>query len=136
MKLAVVGSRGFDNYDILSTVIDHLRNIYVIDTIVSGGAKGADLLSEVYAADNNIKMTVYLADWNKHGKGAGYIRNFTIWDNSDFGVAFWDGFSKGTAHSFKISEKQNKELFVFDYNKMDFYLHSKLKTKLQNVSIF
>lgn len=136
MKLAVVGSTGFDNYDLLKIVIDELREIYDIHTIVSGGAKGADSLAEVYAHDHNLKMIVFPAEWDKYGRGAGFIRNNTIWDNSDLGVAFWDGQSKGTAHSFKISEKQNKSLYVFDYIKMNFYLHEKLRKKLHQLPIF
>lgn len=126
MRLAVVGSRGFDDYEILSVVIDELRKKYDIDTIVSGGAKGADKLAEYYADLNNLNLDIYPADWDKHGKKAGFIRNIEIWKNADFGVAFWDGVSRGTAHSFEISEKQHKDLFVFDFSKMNFYLYSDL----------
>lgn len=136
MKLAVIGSTGFDNYDIMTVVIDELRNLYKINTIVSGGAKGADSLAEIYAKDHKLKLIVFPAQWDKYEKSAGFIRNNTIWDNSDLGVAFWDGSSKGTAHSFKISKKQQKKLYVFDYNKMTFYLHNELKTKIHNVVIF
>ena len=136
MRLAVIGSSGFDNYNIMVVVIDELRKIYMIDTIVSGGAKGADTFAEIYAKDNNLKLIVFPAQWDEYGKSAGFIRNTTIWDNSDLGVAFWDGSSKGTAHSFKISKKQQKMLYVFDYNKMNFYLYDDLKTKIHNVSIF
>jgi len=134
MRLAVVGSRGFDNHNILYATIDQLREVYDIDTIVSGGAKGADRLAECYAKDYNLKMNIILPVWRVNGKidrGAGYKRNFEIWDNSDLGVAFWDGKSKGTAHSFKISEKQKKLLYVFNYDEMNFYLHSKLKSQLK-----
>jgi len=130
MRLAVVGSRGFEIYDILEATIDELRTIYDITTIVSGGAKGADHLAEIYAEENGLELDVYPADWDNYGKGAGYIRNTDIWNNSDLGVAFWDGESKGTAHSFKLSEKQKKKLYVFNYSKMDFYLHSPLLRKL------
>lgn len=129
MKLAVIGSRGFQYYDVLKATIDELREIYPITTIVSGGAKGADHLAEIYAQENNLKLDIYKPDWSK-GRGAGYIRNVDIWNNSDLGVAFWDGESKGTAHSFKISEKQKKKLYIFNYTKMDFYLYNPLLSKL------
>ena len=122
MRLAIVGSRGFDNYETLCAVVDELRKVHDISTIVSGGAKGADSLAEQYAKDHNLEMIVYPADWNTHGRKAGYIRNVEIWDGSDMGVAFWDGQSKGTAHSFEISKKQNKLLYVFNYTSTDFYL--------------
>lgn len=129
MRLAVVGSRGFEFYDILKIVIDELRTIYPITTIVSGGAKGADHLAEIYAQENGLETDIYLADWSK-GRGAGYIRNVDIWNNSDLGVAFWDGKSKGTSHSFKLSEKQKKKLYIFNYIDIDFYIHSPLLSKI------
>lgn len=122
MRLAVIGSRSFTNYHILKITLERLVDSFEVTTIVSGGATGADSLAEKFAEEYGLKMDVYPADWNKHGKAAGYIRNVDIWNNSDLGVAFWDGSSKGTAHSFQISKKQNKQLFVFDYSKMDFYL--------------
>jgi hypothetical protein len=124
MKLAVIGSRTFNNYITLKIVIDDLCDAFNIDTIVSGGAKGADRLAEVYADEHHLKLDVYPADWDKHGRAAGYIRNNFIWDNADMGVAFWDGQSKGTAHSFDISKKQSKPLYVFNYTVIDFYLYS------------
>ena len=122
VRLAIVGSRDFNNYEILCTVINELRTIYNFTTIVSGGANGADSLAEKYAEDNNIEMKVFPAKWKELGKKAGYVRNIEIWDDSDMGVAFWDGKSRGTAHSFDISKRQNKKLYVFNYSTMDFYV--------------
>jgi hypothetical protein len=122
MRIAVVGSRGFEDYKILKAVVDELRTIYDIKTIVSGGANGADSLAEQYAEENNLEMKVFPAKWKELGKKAGYVRNIEIWDDSDMGVAFWDGQSRGTAHSFDISKRQQKKLYVFNYSKMDFYL--------------
>ena len=136
MKLAVIGSKTFTDYDTLSIVLDELRTKYKITVIVSGGCVGADKLAEIYAKDNNIITDIYPAEWDKYGKGAGFIRNKIIWDIADFGIAFWDGKSKGTSHSFKISEKQSKPLYIFDFVKNHFYMHDKLKTKLSNLCIF
>lgn len=115
MKLAVVGSRSFNNYDALSKELDYIRTRQNITALVSGGAKGADVLAERYAKENNIEVLVIKPDWDKHGNKAGFIRNVEIWDNSDFGIAFWDGESKGTQHSFDIAKKQNKYCKLFKY---------------------
>lgn len=112
MKLAVVGSRNFTNYKVASEVINNLRKEYNITSLVSGGANGADKLAERYAEEYNMSIEIYKPDWDKFGKSAGFIRNQTIWDNSDLGVAFWDGKSKGTAHSFEIAKKQKKFLRI------------------------
>ena len=78
-------------------------------------------MAELWCEHHGIPILVLPADWNKYGKGAGFIRNKDIWDNADFGVAFWDGESKGTAHSFNIARKQEKELFIFNYMSKKFY---------------
>jgi hypothetical protein len=72
-------------------------------------------MAEHYAEVNEIPIVVHEAEWDKYGKSAGYIRNKTIWDDSDMGIAFWDGVSKGTKHSFDLAKKQNKKLLIFNY---------------------
>lgn len=117
IKIAVVGSRGFNNYSLFSTIMDRLVFKQTEPVcLVSGGAKGADAFAERYAKIHSLEMEVLLPDWDKHGKSAGFKRNYDIWNSSDIGIAFWDGVSKGTSHSFKIAREQKKELFVFDYN--------------------
>lgn len=112
MKLAIVGSRNFNDYELLKKEVDNLRNTYEIDEIVSGGAKGTDKLAEKYAKENNLKLTIFKPEWNKYGKAAGVIRNEEIWKYCDIGIAFWDGKSKGTQYSFKFSKKYNKPLKI------------------------
>jgi len=109
MKLAVIGSRNFDNYSLMKSYLDKIHSVEPITEIVSGGAKGADKLSENWAKLNNIKTNIFLPNWNRYKKAAGYIRNVDIIKNSDKVIAFWDGKSKGTKHSIDIAEKQGKK---------------------------
>lgn len=99
MKLAIVGSRDFNDYELLKSEIDKLRTAHTITHIVSGGARGADTLAKRYAKENNIELVEHLANWNLYGKSAGYKRNVLIWQDSDMLIAFWDGQSKGTKQS-------------------------------------
>jgi hypothetical protein len=77
---------------------DHLR-------IISGGAQGADELGRLWAVKNQIHFTCFPAQWNRHNKAAGFIRNKVIADSSDYILAFWDGESKGTAHTISLVKK-------------------------------
>ena len=120
MRLAVVGSRNFTDYNTAKVILDELQKDVGFTRIVSGGANGADSLAEKYALANDIDIDIFVPDWSI-GKQAGFIRNVEIWDNSDYGVAFWDGKSLGTKHSFKLAKKQNKRLFVFNSLLNDFY---------------
>jgi len=116
IRVAVIGSRTYDNYQEFSAIMTKYikKKENTIVEFVSGGAKGADSLIERYAEENGYRIYVFPADWSK-GKSAGFQRNVTIWNNADEGIAFWDGKSKGTEHSFKLSKKQNKNLYVFNY---------------------
>lgn len=102
MNYGIIGSRTFHNYEMLKIVCDRL--IRSTDTIVSGGASGADILGKQYAIDKKLNYIEFPADWNKYGKRAGFIRNQTIIDNSDFIIAFWDGVSNGTKNSIDIAK--------------------------------
>lgn len=114
MKAAIVGSRTFNDYEQLKNFIDEKckENNIEIDTIISGGAKGADSLSEHYAAEKSINTIIFKADWDKYGKRAGFIRNFDIIKNCDICFAFWDGESHGTKHDIELCEKYNKKIFI------------------------
>ena len=115
MKLAIIGSRNFVDYDTLSHIAGAICDRQPIDTIVSGGAKGADSLGEKFAKDNNLQTLIFLPDWETHGKSAGYKRNVDIISNCDFVLSFWDGESKGTQHSMNIAHSQNKEVIVYNF---------------------
>ncbi len=108
MKLAVVGSRSFTDWELLKKSIDDVRQQFVITEIVSGGAQGADSLGERYARENNLKLTLFIPDWKLHGKKAGILRNRDIIAAADFVIAFWDGESKGTKNSLEVAAELHK----------------------------
>ena len=108
MKVAVIGSRTFDDYDRLKKVLNNLT----ISHFISGGAIGADKLGERYADENSIPKTIHLPDWDKHGKAAGFIRNSDIINDSDMIVACWDGKSRGTRNSMGKAHKLKKDIFI------------------------
>jgi hypothetical protein len=108
MKVAVIGGRKFDDYERLKKVL----NQFNITRIISGGANGADKLSERYATEKNIQTEIYLPDWDLFGKKAGFLRNTTIIENSEVVVAFWDGKSRGTRDSIGKANKLKKDTFI------------------------
>lgn len=97
MKILVCGGREFDDWQILCYELDKLRHKHQISQIIEGGAKGADFLSRVWAKWNGISFTEYPADWKRHGKAAGGIRNQQMLDEGmpDIVLAFPGG--RGTA---------------------------------------
>lgn len=114
MKLAIVGSRDFSDYNFLKQNVLQLIEIhsFKFTHIVSGGAKGADTLGHRFAIEHQLEMIVFKPDWKRFGKRAGYIRNSDIIENSDIVIAFWDGKSKGTKDSIDKALKLNKEVII------------------------
>ena len=115
MKVGIVGTRSFDDYNLLKTILYRNINIPDIEYIISGGAKGADTLAEQFATENNIKTIIFKPDWNKYGKSAGFKRNIDIIKESDIIFAFWNGKSKGTKHDITIAKEINKKLIIIYY---------------------
>lgn len=115
----VVGSRTFINYEKLSSTLDKLlvNQHDKIIHIVSGGAEGADRLAEQYADERRYVKHIFPADWKNFGKAAGFRRNVMMhqfihnYENRGC-VAFWDGQSKGTQHSFTLCERYGTSLRV------------------------
>ena len=116
-KVAIVGSRTFNDYETFKKELQIFLKEQSIKKfeIVSGGAYGADKLAERYAKEYNVPIKIFSAEWDKYGKKAGYIRNKKIWEYADLGIAFWDGKSKGTQHSFKLAKDFNKYLKIVKF---------------------
>jgi YspA, cpYpsA-related SLOG family len=110
MNYAVIGSRSFNDYRKLKAICKKM--ISPKDTIISGGASGADHMAKLYAQENQINYIEYPANWTLHGKRAGFLRNITIIENSNMVIAFWDGTSKGTEHSINLAKQQKKPTFI------------------------
>lgn len=83
--------------------------------IISGHARGADSLGELFARENHLQLEVYPADWSTHGKGAGHIRNAEMAQVSDCLVAFWDGESKGTKNMINNMKRLGKPVLIYNY---------------------
>lgn len=114
MNLAIIGSRTFNDYELLKNEVD--KYLEDITCIISGGARGADSLGERYAKEHNIPIKIFYANWNLHGNKAGYLRNIDIIENAHIVIAFWDGTSKGTKHSIDLATSKNKNLIIHYVN--------------------
>jgi hypothetical protein len=114
-KVAIVGSRDFTDYAILKQfILDHI-DVNEIDMIVSGGAKGADSLAEVFADEFQKKKAIFKPDWTRYGKVAGFLRNTDIIDSSDICFAFLSHpNSNGTLDSISKAKERKIPLFVYE----------------------
>jgi hypothetical protein len=116
-RVIVAGGRTFTNYALLREKLDSaLRNKVNEDiAIVSGTARGADQLGEQYAKERGYTVNSHPADWDQHGKSAGYIRNKEMAQNADALLAFWDGKSRGTKHMIDLAHQHGLKVIVINY---------------------
>ena len=96
MRVLVCGGRDYADY---AYVEENLNDLPLGNSsvIIHGGAQGADRLAERWAFAHGVDSERFSADWEKHGKAAGPIRNQRMIDEGqpDLVVAFPGG--KGTA---------------------------------------
>jgi len=93
----VCGGRDYADRERVREILDDIHALTPITTLVHGAAPGADSLAFEWAIANNIPARSFPADWQKHGKAAGPIRNQQMLDEGrpDIVVAFPGG--RGTA---------------------------------------
>lgn len=117
-KLIVAGGRDYNNYDEVAAQICLLANNelkgYAV-SIVSGMARGADALAAGFASNNNIKLYMFPANWDKYGKAAGFRRNEDMAKFADGLLAFWDGQSRGTKHMIETMKRLDGPVRIIHY---------------------
>lgn len=112
MRVIIAGSRTFNDYHFFLQKINELAAQIDITEIISGMAKGPDLMGVQWGLQNNIPIQEFPANWDKYGKSAGYIRNVEMAEAADYLIAFWDGKSKGTKHMIDTMQRQGKHGIV------------------------
>ena len=102
MKVAVIGSRGITVSDLGQYLPEDVTEI------VSGGAKGVDTCAKEYALAHGLRLTEFLPEYSRYGRGAPLKRNLQIIEYADLVLAFWDGSSRGTRHVIDACEKSGR----------------------------
>lgn len=114
MIVCINGSRGLHNIKLVYTAMERAAKQGIVPSvIISGGAPGVDTLAYQYANENQIEFQEFRADWKKHGKSAGYIRNDEMLGELDALVSVWDGQSRGTKHLVDLAYRNEKRVCVY-----------------------
>ncbi len=106
MKLAIFGSRTLSAPNIEEYLPEGVTEI------VSGGAKGIDEAAAHFAKTHGLKLTEFLPNYERFGRGAPIVRNKEIAKYADAGLAFWDGKSRGTRSTIELFNKENKPVRI------------------------
>lgn len=81
MKTIIAGSRNITDVEVVTRAIE--RSGIKISLVLSGKAKGVDILGELWARENNISVEGFLPDWKRFGRSAGLKRNIEMIENAD-----------------------------------------------------
>lgn len=90
MRLLVCGGRDYDDIATLHRKLQALHDLRPISVLIHGAAMGADSMAGSWARHRGIPEHPYPADWTKHRKAAGPIRNQQMLDEGkpDLVIAF------------------------------------------------
>jgi hypothetical protein len=117
MKVIIAGSRTFSDYKMLVEACDALLQREAEVIVLSGKASGADTLGERYARERGYAVEEHPAEWERHGRKAGYLRNRDMAEAADALIAFWDGNSTGTRMMISLAKAQGLKTKVCRYTK-------------------
>ncbi len=101
----VHGSRARTGHDPIRAAIAALASG---STLLAGGAAGADRIAEQLArARGDLEVRVARADWARHGRRAGVLRNLAmLCQRPDRVLAFHAANSAGTAHTIREARRR------------------------------
>lgn len=109
MRVLVTGGRDFSDQELLFEALDRLHARHGFTVLVHGDASGADRLSGEWATARGVPVEAHPADWKRHGRAAGPIRNQKMLDTEpELLVAFPGG--KGTADMVRRAKQAGLEV--------------------------
>jgi hypothetical protein len=105
MRVLVCGSRDWTDREIIAR---RLYDFHDEDLeVIHGAARGADRIAGDEAEAQMLSVRAFPADWERHGKVAGFIRNVQMLDEEpDLVLAFQINGSRGTQHTIDEARKR------------------------------
>ncbi len=113
--ILVTGSRSYTDKDKVAQVLNRFnKSRYAMKVIVGDCPTGADKFVRDWCGENEVECQVFTADWDKHGRAAGPIRNKKmVAAKPDRVLAFFSGASRGTKDCVKQAIKDGINVIEF-----------------------
>ncbi len=120
-RIIVAGTRGFNDYEYFSKKIKEIISDIEGNFIFYSGmaSSGADKLIIDFCKKEGYLYHPYPADWDRFGKGAGFIRNGMMAATGTWLIAFHDGVSPGTSHMIKVAKEHGLRILVININDLE-----------------
>ena len=112
MRTIIAGSRSITDYAVVEEAVR--ASGFEPSVVLWGGAGGVDALGKHWAEVRGLPWEPFFADWERHGRGAGPIRNQKMANNADALIAVWDGKSHGTKDMIAKAKRRGLKVYVHD----------------------
>lgn len=106
-RVLVAGSRDWNDPGTVMDVLNDISAEYPDLVVVHGACPtGADLHAHAWALAAGVRPERHPADWDRHGKAAGFRRNAEMVAlGADVCLAFIRNHSRGATHTADLAEK-------------------------------
>lgn len=113
VRVLICGGRDFDRVGDAHAYLNALAALRPFSVVIEGGARGADSIAKGWAITHGIPVEEYPADWIKHGRAAGPIRNKQMLDEGkpDYVIAFPGGV--GTANMVALAKRAGVKVLIY-----------------------
>lgn len=110
----VTGSRFVTDRARVFAALDAVHAERAITLVVHGACRGADMLADAWAHEREIDAIALPADWRKHGKAAGPIRNIEMLEQHapDIVLAFPIVGGVGTQHCMRAAVERHIPVMI------------------------
>lgn len=99
MKVLICGSRNWPTAR-KQEITERIDQLQTGDTVIAGAAKGVDKLAAEHARGRGLTVEEFPANWDAHGKSAGFKRNVKMLnERPDLVIAYQYNDSPGTNHT-------------------------------------
>ena len=116
MKTIIAGSRSITSMYVVNAAV--AASGFTVSEVVSGRARGVDILGEQWASAHGVPVKGFPARWRRADgsvdRGAGSARNQQMADYADALIAVWDGESRGTADMIRRATSRGLKVFVYE----------------------
>lgn len=122
MKVIIAGSRGIKTKtgrELISLGIEAARSQGIeITEIVCGNARaGIDKCAREWAAENELPVTTFGADYDTNRAFGGYMRNHELVESGDALIVITTG-TRGTEHLIHVARAKGMPIFVISVTRV------------------
>jgi predicted ATP-grasp superfamily ATP-dependent carboligase len=119
VRLLVCGDREWDAPEYLNAILDAYHAVFTVGVVIEGEARGVDVMARAWAESRGIPVERYPADWTRHGRAAGPIRNRQMMREGqpDVVMAFHRNLaaSKGTRDMVRVADREGVPVWVVPF---------------------